>query len=126
MELECYLISHFLAFRARALPVSNFSALIKLELKTSTAWKRFCHPTWDINLAHEVCRAYNFTSADEVYYEGQELDGCAMISRSKKMTHNSSNNMLHLCENFQIAAAVCKGTSKWIRLTVDITARPSE
>ena len=109
----------FLAHRARVSPVKKFGAKVGLEVHTNTNWKPFCHPTWDINLANEVCKAYGFPKADATAddaYSGHN-DSCAVTLKSNKTTCDGLNiDMLPRCDNVNRTGAVCKGTHYRIRL----------
>ena len=90
--------------------VNNFSTKMYIELFILSIWMPFCHPTWDINLADEVCRASGFPSAQAAYYEvvGVGNYTCALNLKRNK----TPCVVLDSCNKTNRAVASCKGKCK--------------
>lgn len=102
----------FLAHKARFSPVNKFGAKVSLEIYTNTSWRSFCHPTWDINLANEVCKAYGFPKADAVLneaYSGHNDSRAVILKSNKTACDGLNSHMFSRCDNVNRAVAVCKG-----------------
>ena len=85
---------------------------LQLQVKLPTGWKVFCHPTWDMNLADQMCRSFGFQSA-QAEFEGNSSvtnDTCSeYLGFNKTICGDFETLISTTCTELNKATAVCKG-----------------
>ncbi|XP_078380632.1 uncharacterized protein LOC144663532 isoform X3 [Oculina patagonica] len=107
---QCVTSQNCTAYKVRISHLADFWAKVKLEIKLTRTWKPLCHPAWNINMAHEVCRIQGFPSAEAALEGDKNVDNgpCDSIQEYNKTCEVLQREMQSSCYNINEAVAVCK------------------